>query len=84
MIFHVFINPNPGVDRMAMYKEFEHLQSRDDQFKEAVGIQRTFKIVGRDEVYLIMRAENLLFLEQALSPFEKRADIQVTPVVELT
>ena len=83
MIFIVDINPYPGQDRIAMDQEFREMQNKDEEFRLAVGIQRILKKVGRDEVSLIMRAENLVFLEQALQPFERRADIVVTPVVEL-
>ncbi len=84
MLFIVFFNPHQGVDRMDLYKEFEEAQAKDEQLKEAVAIQRNFKVIGRDEIYLILRSENLLFLEQILSRFQDRADIEVTPVVELS
>jgi hypothetical protein len=83
MIFLVDINPFPGQDRTAMDREFRDMQNADEEFRMAVGIQRILKKVGRDEVSMIMRAENLLFLEQALQPFESRAEIVVTPVIDL-
>ena len=82
-MFLVFINPHRGVQRLDLYKEFESAQASDPNLADGVAVQRTLKVIGRDEVYLIMRSTNLLFLEQALSPFQDRAQITVTPVVEL-
>jgi hypothetical protein len=83
MIYIVDINPHPGVDRIQMNQEFEKMQEADPELREAVGIQRVFKKLGRDEVTVILRAENPLFLEQVLQSFERRAEILVTPVIEL-
>jgi hypothetical protein len=66
-----------------MDEEFRQMQAEDEELRHAVGIQRILKKIGRDEVSIIMRADNLLFLEQVLQPFERRADIVVTPVIEL-
>lgn len=83
MLFMIYVNPHENVNRLALYKEFEKMSTKDKNLSAAVVIERTVKVVGRDEVYLLVRAENLIFLEQALGPFQSRADIEVTPVVEL-
>ncbi len=82
--FLIHVVPKPGADRLAMYNKFEHERAQDKELNAAVTIQSTYKLIGRDEVYLIVTAENLLFLEQILSHFEKDAQITVTPLVELT
>ena len=83
MIYIVDITPHAGIDRLQLNQEFERMQESDPELRNAVGIQRVFKKLGRDAVTVIVRAENLLFLEQVLQPFERRADILVTPVIEL-
>ncbi|MGH9348140.1 MAG: hypothetical protein ACRD26_12850 [Vicinamibacterales bacterium] len=65
---------------MKLFAEFE--KTPDRSMRDAVAIQRTFKVIGRDEVYLLVRAESTTFLDQALAPFQDRADITVTPLVE--
>jgi hypothetical protein len=79
MIFLVFFRPHPGVDRLKLYAEFER---RPRELQDAVAIQRTFKVTGRNEIYLIVRAANLIFLDDAIAPFQDKADITITPLVE--
>lgn len=82
--FLIHVAPNPGVDRLALYNKFEHERTKDKELDAAITIQSTYKLIGRDEVYLIVNAENLVFLDQILSHVQKDANITVTPLVELT
>ena len=79
MICLVYFRPHPNVDRLKLFAEFER---RPRELQEAVAIQRTFKVPGRNELYLVVRATNLVFLDQAIEPFHDKAEITVTPLVE--
>ncbi len=83
MLFLVSVTPHPGTSREVLFNEFQKTHTFDAELQKAIDVKRALKIVGRDEICAIIRAENLIFLEQALSPLEKKADIRVTPVVEL-
>ena len=79
MICLVSFQPNPGEDRRKLYAEFE---KRPRELQETVAIQRTFKVPGRDEVVLLVRAANLVALDEAMIPFQDRGKIAITPLVE--
>lgn len=82
-LYLVQVTPRNNHTEQEAFDAFSHACSKDQALEDAVVAQRTLKVIGRDELYVLLNVENHIFLEEALNAIEPLADMTVTPVLDL-
>ncbi len=83
-MYIVIVKPRINVMRSELWTDFQSYITKDADLSNGVTLHLQMKVVGKEEYHLVLSAKNEILLQEVLTSIEKKADISVTPVIQLT